>query len=115
MEVSFIISQMNRLQACYSLLINRFAPFKKGDQVKLVQRPDATYFAQEKLEEYRDILSRLLEPGVTGTVMDVQAYGHGFEFGVDLNNNPNLCLWVYLSESYWELIPPAARLDASTK
>jgi hypothetical protein len=64
---------LRRLVACYAMLLDKFAPFKRGDKVQIVIdleiKPDSGwYYFREKLR-----------PGCIGEVLTVEC--DGFEFG----------------------------------
>jgi|SRR6185312_1277753 len=97
MDVNHLLTQLNRLQGCYNLLISRYAPFKRGERVILNQAPEPQYFEHLKPDTYRELLLEILQEGTMGVVQDVQAYPHGFKIGTQIDNYTNHV--VYLPES----------------
>lgn len=69
---------LTELAAAHDLLMDRFAPFKVGDRVKLTKSPDAPGWTHCR---------HFLVPGALGTVMFAECGSRGFMFFITFDDD----------------------------
>ena len=75
---------LNELVAAHDMLMQRFAPFKVGDRVRLLKAPDMTPISVEQPHGWWHC-RHFLVPGATGVIVSADAGTRGFRFGVEFD------------------------------
>jgi hypothetical protein len=92
---------MSKLTGCYDLLIDRFAPFKVGDTVELIQTPVIS-----ETEAWGWMAGKhFLVEGARGVVREVDVDGQGFRALVAFDDDS----WIEHNTKIVHAIPPKDR------